>query len=304
MSLNPIIKKSLIVSLRFSNQNPKAHASSMGHNLASTDWIDIHFTAMQPEYEQMLSWVGIQPNWQVLDAGCGTGSYLPLMTELVGNAGKVSAVDLAPENIRVVEERAGQGRWFTPVDARVGSILDLPFADQSFDAVWCANTSQYLSDTELLTMLQEFRRIVRPGGLIAIKEYDITAQQVQPTMPMLFLHLHEALCRMGDQGFCNLFRTLNLPHWLREIGLIELRQNPTLIVRSQPLRPVEKKLVSGFIENYAGKAEQAALPAEELDLWRKLTELDAGDHIIHHPDFQYRCIQTVFVGRVPKEMPL
>ena len=290
--------------MKSSNQSPKAHVSSMGHNLASTDWIDIHFLAMQPEYEQMLSWVGIQSNWQVLDAGCGTGSYLPLMTELVGNGGKVSAIDLAPENIRVVEERASQGRWSAPVDARVGSILDLPYADQSFDAVWCANTSQYLSDTELLTMLQEFRRIVRPGGLIAIKEYDITAQQMQPTTPMLFLHLHETLCRMGDKGHCYCFRTLSLPHWLREVGLIELRQKPTLIVRSQPLRPVEKKLVGAFIAHYAGKAEQAALPAEELALWRKLTELDAGDHIIHHPDFQYRSIQTVFVGQVPEEMPL
>ena len=91
----------------------------------------------------------------------------------------------------------------------------------------------------------------------------------------------------------------DLPHWLREVGLIELRQKPTLIIRSQPLRPVEKKFVGALLEYYAGQAEQAALPAEELDLWRKLTELDAGDHIIHHPDFQYRCIQTVFVGRVP-----
>ena len=285
--------------MKSSNQSPKAYASSMGHNLASTDWIDIHFLAMQSEYEQMLSWVGIQSNWQVLDAGCGTGGYLPLMTELVGNGGKVSALDLAPENIRVVEERAGQGRWSAPVDARVGSILDLPYADQSFDAVWCANTSQYLSDTELLTMLQEFRRIIRPGGLIAIKEYDITAQQMQPTTPMLFLHLHEALCRMGEKGHCYCFRTLSLPHWLRKVGLVELRQKPTLIVRSQPLRPVEKKLVGDFIVHYAGKAEQADLPAEELDLWRKLRDLDVGDHIIHHPDFQYRCIQTVFVGRVP-----
>jgi SAM-dependent methyltransferase len=285
--------------MKSSNQSPEVHASSMGHDLASTDWIDIHFLAMQPEYEQMLSWVGIQSNWQVLDAGCGTGSYLPLMTELVGNGGKVSAIDLAPENVRVVEERAAQGRWSAPVDARVGTILDLPYADQSVDAVWCANTSQYLSDTELLTMLQDFRRIVRPGGLIAIKEYDITAQQVQPTTSMLFLHLHEALCRMGDQESCYLFRTLSLPHWLREVGLIELRQKPTLIVRSQPLRPVEKKFVGALLEYYAGQAEQAALPAEELDLWRKLTDLDAGDHIFHHPDFQYRCIQTVFVGRVP-----
>ena len=142
---------------------------------------------MQPEYEEMLRWVSIQSNWHVLDAGCGTGSYLPLMTELVGSKGKVSAIDLASENVRVVEEGASKSRWAAPVDAREGTILDLPYSDQSFDAVWCANTSQYLTDDELLTALQEFRRVVRPGGLVAIKEYDGTSMQIQPTAPM-FCH--------------------------------------------------------------------------------------------------------------------
>jgi hypothetical protein len=108
---------------------------------------------------------------------------------------------------------------------------------------------------------------------------------------------------MGDQETCYLFRTLSLPHWLRLVGLIELRQKPTLIVRFQPLRSFEKKFVGALLEHLAGQAERAALPAEELDLLRKLTDLDANDHIFHHPDFLYRCIQTVFVGRVPQEIP-
>jgi ubiquinone/menaquinone biosynthesis C-methylase UbiE len=153
---------------------------------------------MQPEYEEMLRWVGLQPGWHVLDAASGSGSFLPLMTELVGPSGKVSAIDLAPENVQVIEACAQQSGWVAPVEARVGDILDLPYADQSFDAVWCANTTQYLNDDELRTMLNAFRRVVRPRGLIAIKEYDVTAQQVQPTPPTLFTHWHEAMCRIGD----------------------------------------------------------------------------------------------------------
>ena len=281
------------------HQSPDSYTSSEGHTLSSPDWIDVHFLAMQPEYEEMLRWVGIQPNWHVLDAGCGTGSYLPLMTELVGSQGKVSAIDLASENVRVVEEGASKSRWAAPVDAREGTLLNLPYADQSFDAVWCANTTQYLSDDELLTALQEFRRVVRPGGLVAIKEYDGTSMQVQPTTPMFCHHLTETMSRKGDQQSYGILRTLSLPRWLREVGLIDLRQKPTLIVRFQPLRPSEKEFICALLEYGSSLAEQADLPVEELQIWRKLADRDSSDHIIHHPDFQYRCIQTVFVGRVP-----
>ncbi len=79
-------------------QTAQPHASSTGHTFAESDWLDVHFLAMQPDYEEMLRWVGLQPGWHVLDGASGSGSFLPLMTELVGPSGKVSAVDLAPEN--------------------------------------------------------------------------------------------------------------------------------------------------------------------------------------------------------------
>jgi arsenite methyltransferase len=47
----------------------------------------------------MIRSVGIKPGWRVLDAGCGGGSFLPLLAELVGKDGNVSALDPAPENI-------------------------------------------------------------------------------------------------------------------------------------------------------------------------------------------------------------
>lgn len=273
-----------------------AHGSSTGHVLAASAWLDTHFLAMQPEYEEMLRWVGIQPGWHVLDAASGGGSFLPLMTELVGPKGKVSALDLAPENVQVIEARAQQSRWVAPVAAQVGSILDLPYADQSFDAVWCANTTQYLNDNELRTMLKEFRRVVRPGGLIAIKEYDVTTQMIQPTPPTLFPRWQQAMVRAGDQYYHNLFRAIQLAQWLRSAGLIAIRQKPTLMTRFQPLRPVEKQFICDFLPFAYAEAQKVELPAEELAIWRALADVDSPDHVTNHPDFQYRAVQTVFVG--------
>ena len=83
-----------------------SHTTSTGHDFSSPDWLDNHYLAMQPEYEAMLRWVGLEPGWHVLDAGCGSGSYLPLLRELVGRDGALSAIDLAPENIRAAREKA------------------------------------------------------------------------------------------------------------------------------------------------------------------------------------------------------
>ena len=105
------------------HQASQTHVSSAGHDFAGSEWLDAHFISMQPEYEEMLRWVGLQPGCQVLDAACGSGSFLPLMTELVGSQGQVSAIDLAPENVRVVEQRAHQSQWSAPVTARGGNTI-------------------------------------------------------------------------------------------------------------------------------------------------------------------------------------
>lgn len=281
------------------NESTVFHASSTGQLMTSADWLDAHFLAMQPEYEEMLRWVGIQPNWHVLDAGCGGGSFLPLMTELVGAGGKVSAMDLAPENVQMVEALIHRGILIAPVETRVGSVLNIPFPDQTFDAVWCANVMQYLSDEELRMALKELRRVVRSGGLVAIKDYDVTAQQFQPAPPTLALHWHTAGARKGNVNELGLLRTIQLAQWLRAAGLIDIRQKPTLMVRFQPLRPVEKSFLGDGLKWFYLQAKTTELPTEELQVWKTLADVDSPDNILNHPDFQYRAIQTVFVGRAP-----
>ncbi len=58
--------------------------TSTGHALADASWLDTHFQSARPEYEEALRSVGIEAGWKVLDAGCGGGGFLPLMSELVG----------------------------------------------------------------------------------------------------------------------------------------------------------------------------------------------------------------------------
>lgn len=63
-------------------------STSTGHALSAAAWLDAHYLAAQPEYEAMLRSAGFQRGWRVLDAGCGGGSYLPLLAEMVGPHGQ------------------------------------------------------------------------------------------------------------------------------------------------------------------------------------------------------------------------
>lgn len=85
--------------------------TSTGHELTESAYLDSHFEAMRPEYEAMIRSVGFQTGWRVLDAGCGGGSFLPLLAELVGTTGRISAIDLAPEHIERVDALIKNGQF-------------------------------------------------------------------------------------------------------------------------------------------------------------------------------------------------
>lgn len=279
------------------------HETSAGQALSGAAWLDLHFEACRPEYETMLRFVGIPPGARTLDAGCGSGGYLPLLSELVGPGGSVHALDLAPENVELVEGRRASGRLPRLAEARVGSLTELPYPDGSFDALWCANTTQYLGDSEFQTALAELRRVVRPGGIVAVKDVDVALARLYPADPFLFPHLCEASVRANpDDGHARgSLRGRELRRWLERSGLREVRQRTVMIERWAPLRPAERRFFGDWLSHLAGLAEERGVPEEDLATWRALRDPDSPDHPLDRPD-SYACEgQVVAVGRVPED---
>lgn len=99
-------------------------ASSTGQIVTESSWLDLHFEAMRPEYERAVRSVGIEPGWRVLDAGCGGGSFLPLLAEAVGPGGKVTASDLDPGNVATVQRRVAESPLACPVEATSADLRD------------------------------------------------------------------------------------------------------------------------------------------------------------------------------------
>ena len=270
--------------------------------LDAADWLDIHFAACQPEYEAMLRSVGIAAGWRALDAGCGGGSHLPILADLVGPAGRVVALDLEAANLDAARALCARQPLPCAVSLDRGSITALPYPDDSFDAVWCANVAQHLDDAALALALGEFRRVVRPGGLVAIKDVDMALWRIAPADPLLIAALSRASLQRGGTAARETRGSLRgraLRHSLVAAGLVEAWQRTTLIERWQPLRPVERQLWSDWLAHLAALAEERGLTGDELAAWRAVADAGAPDHPLNDPAC-YLCEgQVVAVGRVP-----
>jgi SAM-dependent methyltransferase len=96
---------------------------------------------------------------RILDAGCGTGATIEWLRQFAGRH-PVVGIDLSPAAVRLAS-RAGR----TAIAAAEG----LPFADGSFDLIYCADMVQHLELAERTAALAEFFRVLRTGGGVVIR---------------------------------------------------------------------------------------------------------------------------------------
>ncbi len=101
----------------------------------------------------------VRPGDRVLDAACGTGDLA--IADLKAGASKVTGLDFS-------EEMLVRARRKAPLDWVRGDMLALPFADGTFDAATVGFGVRNVADLEL--SLRELRRVLRPGGRLAILE--------------------------------------------------------------------------------------------------------------------------------------
>ena len=89
--------------------------TSTGHMASGASWLDAHFESARPEYEEALRFVGIQPGWSVLDAGCGAGGYVPLLGEPSeprgGSARSIWRPRTSPMSSASSERRTARPPW-------------------------------------------------------------------------------------------------------------------------------------------------------------------------------------------------
>lgn len=122
----------------------------------------------------------IAPGMRILDIGCGPGSITRGLAELVGPTGSVVGIDNSEEALRIATTMSGTPTWLRFEDA---SVYQLQFADDLFDMAFGHQVLQHLADP--VAALTELHRVLRPGGIVAMRDADYGTMTHHPPQPAI-----------------------------------------------------------------------------------------------------------------------
>ncbi len=125
----------------------------------------------------------LHPGMEILDAGCGIGA-IALDLAATYRPRRIVGIDVDPDQIATARKWAAE-RGIRSAEFAVGSAYALPFADGSFDVVYANTVLLYLRDP--VRALSEMRRVLRPGGIAAVSDDDISTIVFSPEIPGMSL---------------------------------------------------------------------------------------------------------------------
>ncbi len=122
--------------------------------------------------------LGLRAQQTVVHLGCGAGFYLIAAAKIVGKNGKVIGVDVRPDILAEVENKARQhGVTVHTMRANVENTPGSAIPDKSVDWVLVANI---LHQSDPYKILTEAKRIVAANGHVAVVEWNTSATPFGP----------------------------------------------------------------------------------------------------------------------------
>jgi ubiquinone/menaquinone biosynthesis C-methylase UbiE len=122
----------------------------------------------QIAHEALLRELAPKKGMRVLDIGSGPGETVLAIAEKVGPTGKVAGVDLTPEGIALSREKAKQRKLQNVAEFHQTNALELPFPNDSFDAVISECVVCLIQDKQ--KSLNEKVRVLKPGGRVIMHD--------------------------------------------------------------------------------------------------------------------------------------
>jgi len=118
--------------------------------------------------------VSIKEGFHVLDYGCGPGSYVTVVAELVGKSGKIYALDINPLAIKMVKKIAAKKQLSNVETILSDRKTGLP--DNSIDIVFLYDTFHGLSEPNIV--LEELYRVLKPKGMLSFSDHHLEENEI------------------------------------------------------------------------------------------------------------------------------
>jgi len=255
----------------------------------------------EPEARALIADLGLAPGSRGLDVGCGVGLYALWLAEAVGLRGRVLGIEPTAERVAAARELVGKRVDVGRLEFREGDATALDMKDGSLDWVWCGDVLHHILDTD--RALAEFRRVVRPGGRVVIKESQVLSAMFLPGYPELERRIQLAeIARSLDEGGGRSFqeRRQTTLASLRAAGLTDIAARGYLIARRAPLTAAAREYIQKtvFDRNW-GERLRPLLTAEDWALRTTVCEADSPRSVLAGADYYCLYPITVFAARVP-----
>jgi ubiquinone/menaquinone biosynthesis C-methylase UbiE len=147
--------------------------------------------------EEIIERSGIEKGVIVLELGCGPGVHTIDFAKAIGGKGKLYAVDMQPKMISRLKEKLSKPeyKYLSNIETKVANAYDLPFRNETIDLVVMVGVLGEIPDKN--RALKEIRRVLKPGGILAISE-----NLIDPDYP-----LRKTTSKYCEQGGYQLVKT-------------------------------------------------------------------------------------------------
>jgi len=210
-------------------------------------WDGLFMDFLRPVGEEMIAQLNLKDDSLVLDVAAGTGEPgLTIATKV--NSGRVFITDLSEDMLDIAEENAIR-RGIINIETATCDVSDLPFADDSFDAVSCRFGFMFFPD--MLLAAKEMIRVLKPGGILATAVWNVPVKNFWVTAVMDAINKHMSLpmtlpsapgmFRCAQEGF--------MTGLLQEAGL-----------KNVSVKEVQGQMKAKTVENYWHVMNDIAAP--------------------------------------------
>jgi len=123
----------------------------------------------------VLNEAGIKPGFCVLDYGCGPGSYVVPLVQLVGDSGQIYALDIHPLAIKKIQKKASQKAIKNLKTINSDCNTGLP--DCKVDVVILYDIFHDLSRPD--DVLRELHRVLKPVGTLSFSDHHMDEKDIR-----------------------------------------------------------------------------------------------------------------------------
>jgi ubiquinone/menaquinone biosynthesis C-methylase UbiE len=181
----------------------------------------VQAAGLETQASSMLDTIPIKPGWRAVDIGCGPVGILVLLSQRVGSSGAVVGVE---RERRFVDMAIGEieHRGLSNVEVVCGDAFSTDLEEASFDFAHERLVLMNLPQAEQKRLVSHMLALLKPGGTIALQDYDRVSCLCYPEHPSwtILLDSYSAAFRAsGGNGSTG--RTL--PWLLRSSGARNVR---------------------------------------------------------------------------------